>query len=365
MKLLLLANSNSIHTKRWTISLAQKGIEICLFSLEKNRGTEYINLPNVKLIYGEIKNITKKNGEISKVALLKYLPKIKSIIKEFNPDLVHAHYATSYGLLGSLCGFHPFVLSVWGSDIYLFPNVSILHKALLKYNLSKADYVLSTSHIMARETSRYTPKKIEITPFGIDPELFKKDTSNENIDDFIVGTIKELAPIYGIDILIRSFHLVIQNNPGKKLKLQIIGDGPDRENLQKLTYELRIQESVDFIGKIENCLLPKYYNNFSVAAFLSITESFGVVAIESMACECPVIVSDADGFTEVVKDNESGFIVPKRNIEATAMAIQKFIDDPSLREKMGRKGRERAVNLYDWSKNVDHMVNIYKNITSF
>lgn len=365
MKLLLLANSNSIHTKRWTISLAQRGIEICLFSLEKNKGTEYINLPNVKLIYGEIKNTTKINGEISKVALLKYLPKIKSIIKEFNPDLVHAHYATSYGLLGSLCGFHPFVLSVWGSDIYLFPNVSIVHKALLKYNLSKADYILSTSHIMAKETSRYTSKKIEITPFGIDPELFKKGISNENRDDFIVGTIKELAPIYGIDILIRSFHLVIKNNPGKKLKLQIIGDGPDRENLQKLTCELGIQESVDFIGKIENRLLPKYYNNFSVAAFLSITESFGVVAIESMACECPVIVSDADGFTEVVKDNETGFIVPKRNIEATAMAIQKFINDPSLREKMGHKGREKVVNLYDWNKNVDHMVNIYKKITSF
>ena len=92
------------------------------------------------------------------------------------------------------------------------------------------------------------------------------------------------------------------------------------------------------------------------------SESFGVVAVEAMACECPVITSDADGFTEVVKDGETGFIVPKRNIEETAKAIQRFIDDPMLRNKMGRKGRKRVIELYDWNKNVENMISIYNAI---
>jgi len=362
MRILFLSNANSIHTKRWVISLAKRDIEIYLFSLEKTKELDYNNYSNITIIDGDFKNNTSNEGEISKIALLKYLPKLLRSIKEFKPDLIHAHFATSYGLLGALCGFHPFVLSVWGSDIYIFPRISFLHKGILKYNLAKAEYILSTSHIMAQETSKYTSKKIEITPFGIEPELFKKSTQKINKDEFIVGTVKQLTAIYGIDILIRAFHLVIKNNPKKELKLQIIGDGPDRENLQKLTCELGIQQFVGFIGKIENHLLPKYYNNFSVAVFLSISESFGVVAIESMACECPVIVSNADGFTEVVKDNETGFIVPIRDIEATAKAIQKFINDDSLREKMGRQGRERVVSLYDWNKNVEKMINIYNKI---
>jgi len=364
MRILFLSNANSIHTKRWVISLAKRDIEICLFSLEKTNELDYNDYSRITIIDGEYKNNTSKEGEISKITLLKYLPRLLKSIKEFKPDLIHAHFATSYGLLGALCGFHPFVLSVWGSDIYIFPRISFLHKGILKFNLAKADYILSTSHIMAHETAKYTSKKIEITPFGIEPELFKKNDSKENKEEFIVGTIKQLASIYGIDTLIKSFHIVIKNNPKTKLKLQIIGDGPERENLQRLTYELGIQQFVDFLGKVENHLLPKYYNNFSVAVFLSISESFGVVAIESMACECPVIVSNAEGFTEVVKDNETGFIVPIRDIEATAKAIQKFINNDSLREKMGRKGRERVLNLFDWNKNVEQMVNIYNKIIS-
>jgi glycosyltransferase involved in cell wall biosynthesis len=81
-----------------------------------------------------------------------------------------------------------------------------------------------------------------------------------------------------------------------------------------------------------------------------------------MACECPVVVSDADGFTEVVVNNETGFIVPKKDVEATANAIQKFIDDYTLRDKMGKKGRERVEKLYNWDENVNRMMEIYNKI---
>ena len=94
------------------------------------------------------------------------------ILKTFKPQLLHANYATSYGLLGAMTGFHPFVLSVWGSDVFTFPKKSFAHKMLFKYNLNKADKILSTSRFMSQEISKYTSKKIEITPFGVDLEKF-------------------------------------------------------------------------------------------------------------------------------------------------------------------------------------------------
>ena len=216
---------------------------------------------------------------------------------------------------------------------------------------------------MALETHQYTPKEIEITPFGVNTDLFKKIPVHRD-DTYIIGNVKTLLPKYGIDVLIKAFQLVVDRNADKELRLEIVGTGPDHEKLEQLAKSLEIADKVHFIGQVENSSLPSYYNRFLVAVSASVwnSESFGVVAVEAMACECPVVTSDADGFTEVVKDGETGFIVPKKDVEKTAEAIQKFIDHPELRDEMGRKGRERVLALYDWNKNVDMMVDIYQSI---
>ncbi|MDR1226012.1 MAG: glycosyltransferase [Prevotellaceae bacterium] len=365
MRIFILSDIGSIHTKRWVAALSQKGIDIFLWGLNfKDKDTEYYaQFPNVALsktnYTDSIKNII-KDGTFEKLRYLKAIKLLKQCIADFQPDILHAHYASSYGLLGALTGFHPYIISAWGSDVYDFPNVSFLHKQALKYSLSKADKILSTSHVMAKETQKYTGKAIEITPFGVDLSLFKKtDIPRQSEGTFVVGNVKTLAPKYGIDVLINAFKLLMDNNPNKRLRLEIVGEGPDREKLQQLTQELGISQHIIFKGKIENHLLPLVYNSVSVSVSVSYSESFGVVAVEAMSCECPVVVSDADGFTEVVVDGETGFIVPKRDAAATATAIQKFIDDPSLRAKMGNNGRQRVEHLYNWKNNVDVMVNIY------
>jgi glycosyltransferase involved in cell wall biosynthesis len=363
LKLMILAPPNSIHTKRWIASLSKNYIEIILFGVHPTDNEFYCQFDSVKVISINYSS-SFENTSFRKIKYLSVLKSLKKIILEFKPDIIHAHYASSYGLIGALTKFHPLIISVWGSDIYEFPKISFLHKMILKYNLSKADYILSTSHIMAGETKKYTDKAIEITPFGVDVEMFKKSPVKRKKNEFIIGTVKTLSLNYGIDILIKSFHLVIKNNPKLKLKLQIIGDGPDKLKLQQLAYSIGIRDSVEFLGQIDNNILPNYYNNFSVAVFLSISESFGVVAVEAMACECPVVVSNAEGFKEVVINNKTGLIVPIRDIEATAMAIQKFIDNDELRYEVGQNGRERVVNLYDWNKNVEHMLNIYNKVIS-
>ena len=80
--------------------------------------------------------------------------------------------------------------------------------------------------------------------------------------------------------------------------------------------------------------------------------------------DCPVVVSDADGFTEVVEDGATGFIVPRGNPEAAADALQKFIDVPDLRDKMGAAGIQRVKKLYDWNSNVELMYSIYTGLFS-
>lgn len=363
MKIFILSDAANIHTKRWVSALSENNLAIYLFSLNTEHSDFYNKKKNVTVFSFEITDKLKnkrKNGSLEKLKYLSVIKNLRKKIKDFKPDILHAHYASSYGLLGALSNFHPYIISVWGSDVYDFPKVSFLHKSILKYNLSKADKILSTSQVMAKETNKYTNKEIDITPFGVNLDLFKK-TGTPDSEQFIVGNVKTLAPKYGIDILIKAFKVVVDNNPNIDPNLIIIGDGEQKDELAKLAQDLSLESKISFLGKIENNLLPQYYNSFSVFVTTSIlnSESFGVVAVEAMACECPVVVSDADGFTEVVVDNETGFIVPKGDIEATANAIQKFIDDEKLRNIMGEKGRKRVKHLYNWKMNVNKMVKIY------
>lgn len=338
--------------------MSQRGIEIVLFSLTPNTSDWYDDLRNVKVEYSSHDNNTLR----SKLGYLTALPKIRSLIKRAKPDIVHAHYASSYGLLGALAKTKiPYIISVWGSDVYDFPNITPFGKQVIRYNLKKADYILSTSQVMAKETMKYTCKSISITPFGVDTELFKPMVVPKS-DEFVIGNVKTLQPKYGIDVLIKATDIVIKNNPGKKIRLEIYGEGQQKEELVLLTESLGIKDKVSFKGFVQNDQLPIVYNSVSVSVSVSDSESFGVVAVEAMACGCPVVTSDADGFTEVVKNGETGFIVPKRNPEATAIAIQKFIDNPNLRKIMGDFGRERVKKIYDWNGNVELMVNIYNNI---
>ena len=360
-KLFILSYIGSIHTKRWISSLAKHGYEIFLFGLNCDDASYYHQLKNVTV---ENFNIPVSSNRYldwiyGKIGFMKASRIIRQRIRTFKPDILHAHYATSYGLLGANARFHPFILSVWGSDVYQAPHLSSLHKYILKRNLQKADLILSTSRVMADETALYTDKAIEITPFGVDMTLFKKQDDEPQRDIFIIGNVKSLKPVYGIDTLIKSFKLLKERNPEQKLQLEIIGEGPERKHLEMLAKKLDVDRDVIFRGEIDNEKLPEYYNRFNVAVFLSQRESFGVSAIEAMACECAVVTSDAPGFQEVVIHEETGWIVPKENPEATANAIQQCISRPELREKIGKAGRARVKSLFCWEDNVHTMMNIY------
>ena len=148
MKLLILADPNSSHTIKWVTSLAKWGIDIMLIGLGNLMVKSYEPYPNIKIEMIGAK-VTRDEGSFKKISYLKAVPYIRKKIKEFKPDIVHSHYASSYGLLGALSSFHPFIVSVWGSDVYSFPDKSVLHRKVLEYVLKKADIICSTSHTMS------------------------------------------------------------------------------------------------------------------------------------------------------------------------------------------------------------------------
>lgn len=363
MRILILSDARSIHTKRWVKALCEEGIELAVFSISVPSDDFYERL-GVKCISFNYARYT--SSLKNKYRYLSTVSKVRKAINEFHPDIVHAHYASSYGLIGALTRFHPYVVSVWGSDVYDFPTFNIITKSIIKYVFWKADMILSTSHVMANEAKRYTQKEIGVTPFGVDTLLFSPSDEPYKNETINIGLVKTLSPKYGIDVLIKAFAIVTDKNPEKNIRLILVGEGPNSDDYKKMVKDLEICSKVIFNGWVPNEELPKVYQSFYLSVFPSVSnsESFGVAAVESMSCGCPVVSSDADGFTEVVENGVTGCVVPKYDVKATASAILQLIDNPNLREQMSKKGRERVLLLYDWKKNVNTMIDYYNQIFS-
>jgi glycosyltransferase involved in cell wall biosynthesis len=286
-------------------------------------------------------------------------PHVRRLLAGIKPDIVHAHYATGYGLLGSLAARSPYVLSVWGSDIYEYPRRSPLHAQLLKFNLNRADYICSTSLAMARETQRYTSKPVTVTPFGVDCQVFSPKQGKEERRPLVIGTVKTLDQPYGVEYLIRAFALVAERFSERDVRLVIAGDGPLRRSLEALAKQLRLSDRIDFLGLISQEIVPTVLRTFDVFAALSLRESFGVAVLEASACGIPVVASNVDGLPEVVEDGLTGFLVPPADPMAAATALLGLLTDRTRREQMGVAGRSFVLGRYEWGRTAKRMDDLY------
>lgn len=360
MKLLMLAPASVIHTQRWVEALHGRGVQLVLAtqhdpaSWRAPVGVKVVRLPHCGTP-GYFRNV----------------PALRRLLRDERPDLLNAHYASGYGTTAALAGFRPWLLSVWGSDVYDFPYESgikgRLKGWLLRRNLRQADAVTSTSEAMARQVRRLVPDigPVAVTPFGVDTDRFAPRPQPH--DGIVIGTVKTLAPKYGIDLLLRAFaQLRLAADPSAALSLVIVGDGPQRAELEALSRTLGIAAHVRFVGAVPHAEVPQWLNRFDlyVAASRLDSESFGVAVLEASACGLPVVVSDVGGLPEVVVQGETGSVVPREDVAALAQAIARLVVAPELRRRLGAAGRERVLAHYGWPHSIDAMLRCFERVVA-
>lgn len=347
MRICFLAPANSYHTKKWCKWFTESGNEVHVVSFIDSE------IENVSVHFVET-GASAESGDSQKIKYLLKAKEVKRIVNEIMPDIVNAHYATSYGTVAALSGLKGYVLSVWGADVYDFPQKSFIHKALLKFSLARAGYIFSTSKAMAIETNKYTKKKIEITPFGVDMKLFnpnkrdKQKTANAD-DRFVVGTVKALTPKYGIDYLIKAVSIVKNKHPEIPIFLRVAGKGESETEYRKLAIEQGIDDITTWLGFISQEEAAKEWANMDLAVIPSTleSESFGVSAVEAQACGTPVIISDIPGLMEATLPNQSSLVVKRKNEYALAEAISFLYYDNIKRRNMSKIGLEYVMNRYE------------------
>lgn len=364
MRVLLLADTYSEHTEKWALGLSSQKIEIGLFSFNKASYSWYNNQPNITLLFEPQFQLEGLKGT-QKISYLKHVKKLKEVIQIFKPDILHAHYATSYGLVGALAKFHPLVISAWGTDVMKFPQKSFVNKAILKYNLKKADAICATSYTIDGYLKPVTNKTVNVIPFGVDVDLFKRKTPEGSLFDsqtFVFGCVKSHEKLYNLDITITSFAKLAAKFPDKKMKLMLVGEGSETSKLKLLAEELKISNHVVFTGRVPFGQISNYYNMLDVLINISEYESFGVSVIEAMACEKAVIVTNTGGLKEIVENTLYGELVEVGNTEQTVAAMEKYLLNPELAEMAGTNGRQKVLAKYNWHDNILQMISVYKQL---
>lgn len=359
MKICYLADINSAHTHKWLNYFKNKGYDIHVISLGNG---EYEGVTVHCLDVTD--NVMKKASDRNKLQYIKKIKRVKELVNEIKPDILHAHYATSYGLLGALANYHPYIISAWGSDVYDFPIKSPVHKMMLKYNLKKADYIFSTSNVMKEETQKYTNKNIEVTPFGVDINRFAPRRTEK--DEVVIGTIKTLEEKYGIQYLVKAFAQLKDRNPDMNLKLRIGGKGSQEDYLKGLCRDLKIYNDVTFLGFVNPDDVVKEFQNFDIAVFPSTldSESFGVAAVEAESCGTPIVVSEVGGLMESTKPGITSLVAKKASVEDLRDKIDMLVKDKELRLKMGTAARKFVEDNYNLEDNFAYVDKLYKEIVS-
>jgi N-acetyl-alpha-D-glucosaminyl L-malate synthase BshA len=297
--------------------------------------------------------------------------KMVEVVQYEHLDLLHVHYAIPHASSAYLAkqmikGKHNLKVTttLHGTDITLV-GLEPSFLPLVKFSIEESDGVTAVSRFLKEKTlTNYNiNKEIEVIPNFVDTQLYKPmqdDCIRKRLaaegEKILVHT-SNFRQVKRVTDVIKIFDIVQKEIPSKLL---LIGDGPDRSECERLTRQLDLNDKVKFLGKQEG--LVEILSCSDLFLIPSQSESFGLAALEAMACGVPVISSSVGGLPELVKHNESGFIAEIGDVERMAKYAIDLLTNERKYEIFSKNSRERAVNLFDISKVVPLYEEHYKRI---
>ncbi len=352
MKICYLANAASIHTRRWARYFESKGNRVAVVSFEP--GT-------IKAV--PVHRIPKKVSQ-RHLNILLNLPKIRRIVQSIDPDILHAHYVTSYGLAGVMAACHPLVMSAWGSDVLVMPEESIIYRQLVRYSMQKADLVTSIAdHMTDLILQRcYTmPDKVVTFPFGVDTDVFNlKGRTSANHDKCIVVSNRRLDTGLDVDVFIRSIPKVLDRHP--EASFIVAGDGPLRPELELLSKSLRLFPAVKFIGSVEHDQMPLLLKEADIFVSTSRTDGNNISLNEAMACGSFPIATNIDANRNWIENGSNGLLFPCRDVSALSHNLIEAIEKPDWRESVVDQNWDIIQRRASWNKEMQKMERIYQDL---
>lgn len=372
MKIMILSDAASIHTVRWAKYFASRGHEVHLLSFNS-----FLDSPPSGINLHILKHINYIPIISSPLNLFLGVPQVRRLAQKTQIDLLNAHYISTFGVLGSLSGIHPFVASAWGSDVLRLGKEPSVRRQAVLFCLRAADVVTTT----AIETRDYiidafglSPEKVMRIPWGIDIEIFHRGYTSEvailkksldlEPEMPVILSNRNLMENFAIESIVDAIPKVLSEHP-KAVFLFIRGVGtPEYEEMMTLkARDMGIQKNIRIISRLVS---PKEMAVFLNAsdAFISLpkTDQFASSIMEGMACGTIPILSNLSVYKQYLKDRENAFFVNPDDPDEIASTVNFCIDNPNIQDKFYTINRKIIEREEDWSNNANKMEELFEDL---
>ena len=367
MKICFVGDATSIHVKKWARWFVNRGHELHLISDKPD----------------EIKGV-KLHMLSTKLGARPFMKKAfqtKKIIRQLKPDIVHGHFVLGYGTWAAYSGFHPLVLSAWGSDIAREPTRSRTRKAIVKWTLKRSDITLiGDEHTKKRLTGLgINSDKLIINNWGVNNKLFNPENRTLDIrkklgiESHMVLSVNSWTAIYCIDVLLKAVPNVLKEM--KDVKFVLLGGGLLESELKALAKNLGVEKNVIFVGRVPLEEVARYFTSADllVDTFDIGLESgggIGIANLEAMACGTPLLIEEREYLRKIGKSvvDEPLYCNPlayePKDPRDLAAKIVTLLRDENLREEIARKEIEAVKKIGSWDENMLKVEYIYKKLVN-
>ena len=295
---------------------------------------------------------------------------VDQIYESFRFDILHVHGAVPDGhgvLLANRTRNVPVVLNIHGRDIYSTARMSPFHRRLVGRVIAGADKVVAVSARLKELIVELFPRITEpmVIHDGMDATLFSSDGAADAEVDRRGGGPVLLTVGY---LIARKNHKAVISAVSRlrdtypRIRLKIVGAGPEERNLRSLSQKLGVTDIVEFLGLCSRERVRQLMSECDVFALPSWDEAFGIVYIEAMSQAKPVIGCRNEGIEEFVTDGETGFLISPHDIDDLTGKIRLLIEDREMAERVGKAAREHVLMNFTWEKNVDRLMEVYREL---
>ncbi len=376
LRIAVLADFDGPHARRWTSTLAARGHDVHAISFYPPEA----ELPGITLHVLKEAPAEAGAGSAGGMAsdVLRRLPAsllryghavrylragLRNILREVAPDVLHAHYVVEHGFYGALAGFHPYVVSGWGSDLYREPNRPQGWLAA-KWALTTCDLVTANEPAMADRLQALgvPPDKIEIVRIGavderfLEPEPVSVNREPRAGEALTVVSDRALEPLYNVDAVLRAFAAVRKQLPG--VRLVVAHDGSQRERLVLLARDLGIEDATRFAGRLGPDELRRALLQAHVYVSIPSSDSMSASTMEAMAAGCLPIVSDLPS-QDLIEEGVNGLRVRPGDTAALEQALLTALTDADLRSRAVSVNRARVAAAGSLDDNVARLEELF------
>lgn len=293
---------------------------------------------------------------------------LRRVLDQARADVLHAHFVRRFGWQAAISGFHPLVVSPWGSDLLKVQRHQLRTRWWNRYALRAADLVTVSSEGMRAAAIRAgaRPERIELVHHGVDTSRFSPGPRPGGGRPRILS-VRALAPLYRHDTVIDAVALLADTGLRAELVLTRLGSNPSLEaSLRERAAGRGIADLVTWIDAVPHEQLPDLYRSGDVLVSIPETDSFPVTLLEAMACGLPAVVSDVPAVGPVYGTLDPlarELVVPVGDAAATARALRRAMElEPDERARLAERSRAHVLRTADYDTNMRRMEAHYRRL---